>query len=113
MYAAFTLRGQTFTVMDGPGKHGFDFNEGISFVINCKTQQEVDDYWEKLTSGGGEESQCGWLKDKFGVSWQIIPRVLMELISDPDPVKSGRAMRSMMTMKKIDIAALQRACKGQ
>ena len=90
----------------------FQFSPAISFFVNCSTQEELDSLWEQL-SDGGEIQQCGWLKDKFGVSWQIIPTVLMELLYSPDPVKSGRAMQAMLQMKKIDIAALKRAYDGE
>lgn len=86
----------------------FTFTPAISFVVNCETQEEVDEYWSKL-SAGGKEGQCAWLTDKFGVSWQIVPEQLGKLLSDPDPVKAGRVMQAMMQMKKIDIAVLQRA----
>ena len=99
---AFELDGQIFTALNG-GPH-FKFNEAVSFVVRCDTQQEVDEYWEKLTAGGSE-SQCGWLKDKFGLSWQIVPARLPELIRNP------RAMQAMMKMKKLDIAELERAAK--
>ena len=96
------LFGQEFTLMSaGPE---FKFNEAISFVINCKDQEEVDYYWEQLTSDGGEESQCGWLKDKFGVSWQVVPHQLNELLSDPNPKKTQAAMKEMLRMKKIVIS---------
>lgn len=101
------LFGQTFTLMSaGPQ---FQFTEAISFVVDCVDQDEVDYYWSALTADGGQESQCGWLKDKFGVSWQIVPRRLNELLSDPDREKAGRATQAMLTMKKIDIAALEAA----
>jgi predicted 3-demethylubiquinone-9 3-methyltransferase (glyoxalase superfamily) len=102
----FQLQGQTFVALNG-GPH-FKFTEAVSFVVNCQTQEEVDDYWEKL-SAGGAPVECGWLKDKFGLSWQIVPTVLPELLSDPDPEKSGRVMKAMMTMKKLDIRALKQA----
>ena len=105
----FDLDGQRFTALNGGPR--FKFTEAISFVIDCKTQEEVDHFWSKL-SAGGEESQCGWLKDKFGLSWQVIPTVLGELITDPDPAKSKRAMEAMLKMKKIDIAALRKAHDG-
>jgi len=105
----FELDGQRFTALNGGPR--FKFTEAISFVIDCKTQEEVDHFWSKL-SAGGEESQCGWLKDKFGLSWQVIPTVLGELITDPDPAKSKRAMEAMLKMKKIDIAALRKAHDG-
>lgn len=106
MTIAFTLEGQPFTALNG-GPH-FQFSEAISFVVDCEAQEEVDEYWEKLTEGG-EEGRCAWLKDRFGVSWQIVPRALVEMLSDPDPGKSQRVMEAMLQMKKIDIAALQRA----
>lgn len=87
----------------------FKINEAISFVIDCVDQEEVDYYWEKLTADGGQESQCGWLKDKFGVSWQVLPRALNELMSDPDKEKAGRVMQAMLQMKKIDVAKLKEA----
>lgn len=90
----------------------FKFSPAISFVVHCETQAEVDEYWVKL-SAGGKTNQCAWLDDKFGVSWQIVPNALIELLSDPDPVKAGRVMQAMMQMTKIDIAALQRAYEAQ
>ncbi|HUE16496.1 MAG TPA: VOC family protein, partial [Planctomycetaceae bacterium] len=83
-------------------------SEAISFLVNCQTQEEVDAYWEKL-SAGGAQVECGWLKDKFGLSWQIVPTLLLKLLSDPDPEKSGRVIKAMMTMKKLDMRALQQA----
>lgn len=106
MTVDFELQGMQFVALNG-GPH-FQFTEAVSFVVNCQTQAEVDTYWEKL-SAGGTEVQCGWLKDKFGLSWQIVPTALHELLSDPDPEKSCRAVRSMMTMKKLDIQALRQA----
>ena len=106
MTATFEIEGQEFTALNGGPE--FSFTPAISFFVHCETQAEVDDYWEKL-SAGGEKSQCGWLKDKFGVSWQIVPNILMELMSDPDPEKAGRVTRTMLKMTKIDIAALKRA----
>ncbi len=106
MTVAFELDGQSFVALNG-GPH-FHFTEAISFVVNCQTQQEVDAYWERL-SAGGLEVQCGWLKDKFGLSWQIVPTVLAELLGDPDPAKSNRVMKAMMTMKKLDVRALEQA----
>ncbi|MFC5929998.1 VOC family protein [Cryobacterium melibiosiphilum] len=90
----------------------FQFTEAISLFVNANTQAEIDDYWNALTADGGEPSQCGWLKDKFGLSWQIVPAVLGELLSDPDPEKSGRTMQAMLAMHKIDIAALHAAHDG-
>ena len=109
MSATFELRGQQFMVLNGGP--GFPFTEAISFFVPCETQEEVDDLWEKLTAGG-EESRCGWLKDKFGLSWQIIPNALPELLNDPDPVKSQRVMQAMLQMGKIDIEGLRRAYAG-
>jgi predicted 3-demethylubiquinone-9 3-methyltransferase (glyoxalase superfamily) len=104
---AFTLDGQEFTALNaGPV---FKFTEAISFVVPCETQKEIDNYWSKLTSGGGQESMCGWLKDKFGLSWQIVPANLGELMSGPDPEKSNRVMEALLQMKKLDIATLQKA----
>lgn len=104
--ASFSLDGQTFVALNGGPM--FQFTAAISFVVNCENQQEVDEYWSKLTEGG-EEGRCAWLKDKYGVSWQIVPKQLGQLLSDPDPVKAGRVMQAMMQMNKIDIAGLQRA----
>ena len=101
-----------FNAMSGMGEHKFDFNEAFSFVVNCKNQEEVDYYWNKLTSDGGMESQCSWLKDKFGISWQIIPTRMIELLSDPDPVKSQKVMMAMLKMKKIIITDLEDAYKN-
>ncbi|HEY1801660.1 MAG TPA: VOC family protein [Terriglobales bacterium] len=107
MIASFSIEGVEFTALNaGPQ---FKFNESISFVVHCKTQQEVDEYWSKLTADGGQESQCGWLKDKFGMSWQITPDRLLELIGDKNPGKAQRAMQAMMQMKKIDIAKIEEA----
>jgi predicted 3-demethylubiquinone-9 3-methyltransferase (glyoxalase superfamily) len=108
---AFELDGQKFTALNGGPI--FKFTEAISFQINCETQEEVDFYWEKLGAGGDPAAQrCGWLKDEFGVSWQVVPTVLPELISGPDDQKSQRAMQAMMQMKKLDIGALKRAYAG-
>jgi predicted 3-demethylubiquinone-9 3-methyltransferase (glyoxalase superfamily) len=107
MTGQIQLEGQDFILLNG-GPH-FKFTEAISFVVNCESQEEVDRYWQKLIAGGGQESQCGWLKDKFGLSWQIVPTVLSKLLADPDKAKSKRVMEAMLKMKKIDIAALQRA----
>jgi predicted 3-demethylubiquinone-9 3-methyltransferase (glyoxalase superfamily) len=107
-YAAFTLEGQGFTAMDSNLEHSFTFNEAISLVVNCQTQEEVDGYWEKL-SAVPEAEQCGWLKDKYGLSWQIVPITLSELMGDPDPEKSGRVMEAMLQMKKINIRGLKQA----
>ncbi len=109
MSIEFELEGLEFIALNG-GPH-FKFNEAISLVVDCTSQAEVDDLWEKLTTGG-TPSRCGWLKDRFGLSWQIIPRVLVQLLSDPDPAKSKRVMEAMMQMTKIDIARLQQAHAG-
>jgi predicted 3-demethylubiquinone-9 3-methyltransferase (glyoxalase superfamily) len=107
-YADFKLEGQPFAAMDSARQHDFTFNEAISFYVECETQEEVDNLWAKL-SAVPESEQCGWLKDQYGVSWQIIPRQLGELMNDPDPEKSGRVMEAMLKMKKIDIAQLEEA----
>lgn len=106
MTASFLIEGQQFTALNGGPL--FSFTEAISFVINCQTQGEVDHYWNKLTEGG-EEVQCGWLKDKFGVSWQVVPETLGRLLNNPDPIKAQRVMQAMLAMKKIDISQLQEA----
>ena len=106
MIVVFELEDQQFTALNGGPI--FKFNEAISFVVNCKTQEEVDHFWKKL-SEGGEEGQCGWLKDKFGLSWQIAPTVLGELLQDKDPKKSERVMKAMLQMKKFDIEKLKQA----
>ena len=111
MTLAFELDGQAFTALNGGPI--FKFNEAISFQVNCETQEEVDYYWDKLSKGGDERAQqCGWLKDKYGLSWQIVPRVLVEMISDPNPKKSGRVMEAILQMKKINIDELKRAYTG-
>jgi predicted 3-demethylubiquinone-9 3-methyltransferase (glyoxalase superfamily) len=107
----FEINGQRFSAMDGGPV--FTFSEAVSFQIDCADQAEVDYYWEKLSDGGpAEAQQCGWLKDKFGVSWQVIPRRLPELMNDPDQQKAARVTAAMMQMKKIDIAELERAAQG-
>jgi predicted 3-demethylubiquinone-9 3-methyltransferase (glyoxalase superfamily) len=112
MVVAFELDGHPFSALNG-GPH-FTFTPAISFQIECATQEEVDYYWEKLSEGGAAEAQqCGWLADKFGLSWQIVPKVLPELLAADDPVKSGRAFDALLRMKKLDIAALQRAFDGE
>jgi predicted 3-demethylubiquinone-9 3-methyltransferase (glyoxalase superfamily) len=103
----FQINGQEFMALNGGPL--FKFSEAISFVVNCDTQQEVDEYWDKLTQNGGQESQCGWLKDKFGLSWQITPTILGELMTDKDPKKSARVMQAMLQMKKLDINKLKQA----
>lgn len=106
MTVLFKLEGQEFIALNGGPQ--FKFTEAISFSVDCKTQEEVDWFWEKL-SEGGEEVQCGWLKDKYGLSWQINPTVLGEMLSDPDPAKAKKAMEAMLGMKKIDIVVLKQA----
>jgi predicted 3-demethylubiquinone-9 3-methyltransferase (glyoxalase superfamily) len=105
----FEIEGQKFVALNGGPL--FKFNESISFVINCETQEEVDYFWGKLTADGGEESACGWLKDKFGLSWQVVPTVLIDMLHDSDQEKSGRVMQAMLQMKKIDIKTLKDAYK--
>jgi predicted 3-demethylubiquinone-9 3-methyltransferase (glyoxalase superfamily) len=106
----FELNGQEFVGLNGGP--GFPFTEAVSFVVNCETQQEVDDYWTKLTADGGKPGRCGWLKDKFGVSWQVVPTILGELLRDNDSQKSGRVVNAVMQMDKLDIARLQQAAQG-
>jgi len=110
MTVAFELEGQKFVGLNG-GPH-YTFTPAISFYVDCETQAEVDELWEKLTAGG-TDVQCGWLRDKFGVSWQIIPKALIELMQDKDPSKSQRVFKAMLQMKKIDVAGLQRAYRGE
>jgi len=110
MTATFRLDGQELVALNGGPE--FKFTEAISFFVNCETQEEVDGLWDKL-SEGGEEGRCGWLKDKYGLSWQIVPTVLGELLNDTDPAKSQRVMKAMLQMNKIDIAGLKRAYKQQ
>ncbi|GAA2533138.1 MULTISPECIES: VOC family protein [Streptomyces] len=107
----FTADGQKFIALNGGPE--FTFNEAISFQVGCADQDEVDHYWDKLVEGGGEHGPCGWLKDRFGVSWQVVPTRLPEMISDPDTEKAGRAMKAMMSMGRLDIAALERAYAGE
>ena len=97
--------------MDSAREHNFAFNEAISFIVPCDTQEEIDYFWGKLSSDGGEESACGWLRDKFGLSWQIVPTVLIDMLHDDDHEKSGRVMQAMLQMKKIDIKTLKDACE--
>lgn len=110
MSATFQLEGQTFYALNGGPL--FSFTPAISLFVNCETQQEVDDLWERL-SAGGEKERCGWLKDKYGLSWQIIPIALGEMLGDKDPQKAGRVMQAMMQMGKIEIEGLKRAYEGQ
>ena len=108
--ATFQLDGREYLAFDGGPT--FKFTEGFSLMVTCKDQAEVDKYWSALTAGGGEEGPCGWCKDRFGLSWQIVPRVLGELLGDPDARKSQRTLQAMLQMKKLDIAALRRAHDG-
>lgn len=107
----FEIEGQKFTALNGGPD--FKFNESVSFVVNCKTQEEVDYFWEKLTADGGQESACGWLKDKFGVSWQITPTTLIDMLHDKDAKKAERVMKAMMQMRKIEINKLEAAYAGK
>lgn len=109
--ATFYLDGQEFMALNGGPV--FKFSEAISFVVTCQTQPEIDDYWKKLTTGGGQEVQCGWLKDKFGLSWQIVPAALGEMMKDKDPAKTNRVMKALMQMIKLDIGGLEKAYRGE
>jgi predicted 3-demethylubiquinone-9 3-methyltransferase (glyoxalase superfamily) len=106
----FELDGQPYTAINGGPE--FTFDEAVSLLINCADQEEVDYYWSRLLAGGGQESQCGWLKDKYGMSWQVVPTELGELVGDPDPARSQRAMKAMLGMAKITLAALRAAADG-
>lgn len=111
MTIEFNLDGSSFTGLNG-GPH-FKFNEAVSFIINCETQEEIDYYWNKLTEGGDPKAQmCGWLKDKFGLSWQVVPAQLAEMMTDADKAKAGKVMNAMLQMKKIDLPLLEKAYKG-
>ena len=107
MTVTFELEGQQFLALNGGPTH--KFNEAVSFMVSCEGQEEVDKFWNALTEGGGEESRCGWLRDRFGLSWQIVPTALPRMLQDPDPEKSRKAMDAMMQMGKIEIEALERA----
>ena len=107
MTVEFDLEGQRFVGLNGGPQ--FKFSEAVSFFIRCETQEEVDYFWRELISGGGVESQCGWLKDRYGLSWQVVPTILIEFLQDKDPVKAQRVMKAMMQMKKIEIEPLKRA----
>ena len=111
MTVEFELEGLKFVGLNG-GPH-FKFTEAISFVVNCETQEEVDYFWQKLIADGGAESQCGWLRDKYGLSWQVVPTILIELFKDKDAEKSQRVMKAMLQMKKIDIETLKQAYEGE
>ena len=108
--AAFEIEGMSFIALNG-GPH-FRFNEAVSFSIDCRSQAEVDYFWDALTADGGQPSQCGWLKDKFGLSWQVVPARMIELLKDSDPARAQRAMQAMMTMTRIDIATVEAAADG-
>jgi predicted 3-demethylubiquinone-9 3-methyltransferase (glyoxalase superfamily) len=110
MTVEFEIDGQKFVALNG-GPH-FKFNEAVSFQVHCETQEEIDYYWSKLTEGG-EEGPCGWLKDRYGLSWQVVPKVLPDMLMDPDPEKAGRVTRAFLHMGKFDIEALQRAYEGR
>jgi len=110
MVVEFEIDGQTFTALNGGPN--FKFNEAISLQVHCETQAEVDYFWSKLTQGG-EEGPCGWLKDKYGLSWQVVPAAIPKMMTDPDPAKSARVMNAFMKMKKLDIATLERAYEGK
>ncbi len=110
MTASFELEGQAFTALNGGP--AFQFTEAVSFVVSGSDQEEIDRLWDRLTADGGQPGQCGWLKDRFGLSWQVVPPVLGELLSDPDPVKAGRVMQAMLQMTKLDINALVAARNG-
>ncbi len=110
MVVNFQLAGQEFTALNGGPR--FTFSEAFSFVVNCENQREIDEYWSKLTADGGQESMCGWLKDKFGFSWQIVPTALGTLMGDKDPKKANRVMQALLQMKKLDIAKLTAAAQG-
>ncbi len=111
LLVSFTLAGQPFTGINGGPQ--FPFTEAISFVIDCADQAEVDRYWEALVEGGGEHSQCGWLKDRFGVSWQVVPREMGDYLGGPDPAGAARAMEAMLRMTRLDVAALREAYGGR
>lgn len=108
VHCVFSLEKNDFILMEGQGEHGYTFSPAFSLVVNCETQDEIDEYWDKL-SEGGSIIECGWLTDKYGVSWQIVPTILSKYMSDPDPVKSERVMKAMLKMKKLDIKKLEEA----
>ncbi|WP_416981071.1 VOC family protein [Streptomyces sp. T028] len=111
MTVEFTANGQRFVALNGGPE--FKFTEAISFQVDCADQEEVDHYWNKLLEGGGEPGPCGWLKDRYGVSWQVVPRLLMELVGSAEQDKAARAMKAMLGMGKLDVAALQKAYDGE
>ena len=111
-HAGFTLEDQDFAAMDSAREHKFAFNEAVSLIVECQTQSEIDYYWEGLTANGGQESVCGWLKDRFGVSWQVAPQILAEMLRDPDKGKVERVTEAFLKMKKFDLAGLKKAYSG-
>jgi len=111
MTAQFEVEGQPFVALNGGPAHN-NFTEAVSFYVDCESQEEVDELWEKLTADGGRPSQCGWLQDKFGVSWQIVPSEFVTLMNDPDPFRAARVMRAMLKMTKLDLAVLRAAAEG-
>jgi predicted 3-demethylubiquinone-9 3-methyltransferase (glyoxalase superfamily) len=111
-HAGFTIEGQEFAAMDSARTHNFSFNEAVSLMVECQTQEEIDYFWGQLTAGGGQESVCGWLKDGFGVSWQVTPTILGEMLRDPDKAKVERVTNTFLKMKKLDIGELERAYTG-
>lgn len=111
LMVSFQMEGQEFLALNG-GPH-FTFSPAISLYVNCETQEEIDTLWEKLLADGGKESECGWLTDKFGLSWQIVPSMVQQMISDPDPARSNRVMQAIMKMVKLDLATLKRAYEGE
>jgi len=111
MTAEFEVEGQPFVALNGGPDH--NFTEGVSFYVDCASQEEVDELWDKLTAGGGEPGQCGWLKDKYGVSWQIVPHEFLDLMNDPDTEKAGRVVQAMLKMSKLDLAELRAAHEGR
>jgi predicted 3-demethylubiquinone-9 3-methyltransferase (glyoxalase superfamily) len=110
MTAQFEVEGQQFVALNGGAD--FSFTEAVSFYVDCESQEEVDELWSKLTADGGEPGQCGWLKDKFGVSWQIVPREFVELMNDPDPARASRVVQAMLKMSKLDLPTLRAAADG-
>jgi predicted 3-demethylubiquinone-9 3-methyltransferase (glyoxalase superfamily) len=112
-HARFTLDGLTFMAMDSSAPHAFTFNEAMSFLVTCDTQEEIDRYWDALIADGGSESQCGWCKDKYGVSWQIVPRIMNQMMTSGDSEKINRVTQAFLKMKKFDIATLQKAFDGE
>ncbi|HEY7192643.1 MAG TPA: VOC family protein [Gemmatimonadales bacterium] len=111
MVVKFQIAGMEVTALNGGPR--FKFSEAFSFVVSCDNQEEIDEYWSKLTAGGGQESMCGWLKDKFGFSWQIVPRQMGKLMGQQDPQKAGRVMQALLQMRKLDIAKLEQAAEDE